>query len=291
MTRFSAQVQACLPTQTDLGGAIGYLNSLAQALAAIDRFITLIVLQLDPKTHTVTMVNAGHPPPLLVHRATGIVEEMNHPSCHGPMLGAIDGFKYQSHQFQLAPGDTIVVYSDGMDVAIMGFDSISGERQHRSVRFWAVRSRRGSYFMAKFLGLTATVSLVFLIMHIVIWCVCMFGGAAPPASVLNWGVRFWLSSVPIVAAWSALATFLGSLFRTPIIALLVICSTTFVLFVIRLIGSAAKLPAITWVYPNKYDDLLLHPHPQTVAQGVGGLLAFCLVWTLLGTTLFAKRDV
>lgn len=185
----------------------------------------------------------------------------------------------------------ITIFCSPLLVSIMGFDGISGERQHRSVRFWAVRARRGSYFLAKFFGLTATVSTVFLVMHLVIWIVCIAGGVAPAGTVLTWGIRFWLTSIPIVAAWSALATFLGSLFKTPIISLLVICSTTFVLFVIRLIGGAADINALTWVYPNKYDDLLLHPNPQMLAQGLGGLLVFILLFTVAGTTLFAKRDV
>ena len=185
----------------------------------------------------------------------------------------------------------ITIFCSPLLVAIMGFDGISGERQHRSVRFWAVRARRSSYFLAKFFGLTATVSLVFLIMHAVIWVVLMAGGVAPAGTVLNWGIRFWLTSIPIVAAWSALATFLGSLFKTPIVSLLVICSSTFVLFVIRLIGGAAEIPALTWVYPNKYDDLLLHPNPQTAGLGLGGLLLFALIFTGAGTALFTKRDV
>ncbi|MFO0664947.1 MAG: ABC transporter permease subunit [Polyangiaceae bacterium] len=185
----------------------------------------------------------------------------------------------------------ITIFCSPLLVAIMGFDGISGERQHRSVRFWAVRSRRGSYFLAKFFGLTATVSIVYLIMHLVIWMVCIFGGIAPAGNVLGWGVRFWLSSIPIVAAWSALATFLGSLFKTPIVSLLVICSTTFILFVIRLIGGAMEIGSITWVYPNKYDDLLLHPSPQMVGQGLGGLVLFVLLFTVGGTVLMNKRDV
>jgi serine phosphatase RsbU (regulator of sigma subunit) len=118
MSRFSAQVQACLPTETDLGNAVRHLNALAQPLGNIEKFITMAVLRLDPETHTVTMVNAGHPAPLLVRRSTGAAEEMNPRTCHGPMLGALEKFEYESYQFKLEPGDTLIVYSDGMDAAM-----------------------------------------------------------------------------------------------------------------------------------------------------------------------------
>lgn len=118
MTRFSAQVRACLPTEPDLGNVVRHLNALAQPLGNIEKFITMAVLQLDPEAHTVTLVNAGHPAPLLVRRSTGRVEEMNPRTCHGPMLGALEGFAYEAHQFILEPGDTLILYSDGMDVAL-----------------------------------------------------------------------------------------------------------------------------------------------------------------------------
>jgi serine phosphatase RsbU (regulator of sigma subunit) len=118
MTRFSAQVRAYLPTQADLAGAVRHLNALAQPLGNIEKFITMAVLQLDPATHTVTLVNAGHPAPLLLRRSSGAVEEKNPQICHGVMLGALERYEYEAFQFTLEPGDTLIIYSDGMDVAM-----------------------------------------------------------------------------------------------------------------------------------------------------------------------------
>lgn len=115
MSRFSAQVQACLRTEHDFAKAVCHLNALAQPLG---KFITLGILQLDPVTHTVTMVIAGHPPILVLHRTTGMVDVIDPQPAHGPMLGAWDEYAYQAHQFALDPGDTVILYSDGIDVAM-----------------------------------------------------------------------------------------------------------------------------------------------------------------------------
>jgi serine phosphatase RsbU (regulator of sigma subunit)/pSer/pThr/pTyr-binding forkhead associated (FHA) protein len=118
MARFSAQVQACLRAESDLAKAVGILNTLAQPLGMIEKFITLAVVLLDPLTHAVTLVNAGHPPPLMRQHATGGVEEMNLPTGHEPMLAAWDDYAYSAQQFMLQPGDTVIVYSDGIDAAM-----------------------------------------------------------------------------------------------------------------------------------------------------------------------------
>ena len=47
-------------------------------------------------------------------------------------------------------------------VLLLGFDSVSAERQHRTVRYWTIRTRRASYIVGKFLGLWATCGIVAL---------------------------------------------------------------------------------------------------------------------------------
>ena len=47
-------------------------------------------------------------------------------------------------------------------VLMLGFDSISADRQHKTVRYWTVRSRRSSYVIGKWLGLWCTCAVVAL---------------------------------------------------------------------------------------------------------------------------------
>ena len=61
MARFSAEVRIHLRAEVDLAAAVRHFNTAMQPLARTDRFMTLVALLLDPATHTVTVVNAGHP--------------------------------------------------------------------------------------------------------------------------------------------------------------------------------------------------------------------------------------
>ena len=128
MARFSAEARACLRTGSDLAAAIRELNDLMQPLNLTDRFVTLAVLLLDPRTHTVTMVYAGHPPPLLLGHASGAIEEASPRAAVGPPLGVWDGYPFEAHQIVLQPGDSLVIFSDGVTEAMDAQENQLGEK-------------------------------------------------------------------------------------------------------------------------------------------------------------------
>jgi serine phosphatase RsbU (regulator of sigma subunit) len=80
--------------------------------------VTLLAAILDPVGHTVTLVNAGHPPPLIYHRATRTVGQAISNEVGGFPLGVLDGFKYTSCQVSLQPGDSILAFTDGITEAM-----------------------------------------------------------------------------------------------------------------------------------------------------------------------------
>jgi len=83
-----------------------------------DRFVPLLAAILDPAGHTVTLVNAGHPPPLIYHRRTCTVAQAIGNEVGGFPLGVLDGFKYASCQVSLEPGDSILAFTDGITEAM-----------------------------------------------------------------------------------------------------------------------------------------------------------------------------
>ena len=104
-------------------GLLGLLHELGQPLDAIlpainrnlnqynpgNRFLTLGMGVLHPDG-TLLLANAGHCPVAVV-RASGEVE-MWPP--HGPVLGILPMAKWSVDTVQLAAGDTVVLYSDGI---------------------------------------------------------------------------------------------------------------------------------------------------------------------------------
>jgi len=63
-------------------------------------------------------VNAGHPSPLVLRRASGSLEEAAPKEVAGLPIGVLDGYDYTSCQIQLQPGDTLFMFSDGVPDAM-----------------------------------------------------------------------------------------------------------------------------------------------------------------------------
>jgi sigma-B regulation protein RsbU (phosphoserine phosphatase) len=74
-------------------------------------FATLFVAALDPATGAVTYVNGGHEPPRIIG-AAGRVRTMLSPT--GPAVGMLPEIAFTSAQCTIAPGETLVVLSDGV---------------------------------------------------------------------------------------------------------------------------------------------------------------------------------
>ena len=78
-------------------------------------FVTLLYAVYDPETGEMTYANGGHSNPLVVH-ADGSSTEL--PLTGGIALGVMPGLKYKQDSYPLAPGDTLVLYTDGVSEAM-----------------------------------------------------------------------------------------------------------------------------------------------------------------------------
>ncbi len=96
-----------------LARAVKQMSTLLFRYSMPSDFATLFVGIIDPSTETLTFVNAGHNPPLLV-RADGSIERLN-PS--GTMIGAFDFTDWTEDTRTMSPGDLLFVYSDGVPEA------------------------------------------------------------------------------------------------------------------------------------------------------------------------------
>lgn len=79
-------------------------------LQPVAPFVTALIAQMDCDRGVLTYCNAGHFPPILF-RQDGDVQLLE---TGGPLLGALQGAEFASGELMLEPGDTLVVYSDGV---------------------------------------------------------------------------------------------------------------------------------------------------------------------------------
>ncbi len=78
-------------------------------------FVTAFYGQYDPASGRLVYANAGHPPPLVL-RAQGSLQWLSTPG--GTALGVVQGLAYEEGAVDLAPGDTLLVFTDGVTEAI-----------------------------------------------------------------------------------------------------------------------------------------------------------------------------
>ena len=77
------------------------------------QFITAVVAFVDGASGDLTIATAGHPPPF-VRRADSRVEEVG---ASGPVLGRFCNARFAEQTLHLDPGDTLVLYTDGIPEA------------------------------------------------------------------------------------------------------------------------------------------------------------------------------
>jgi sigma-B regulation protein RsbU (phosphoserine phosphatase) len=76
---------------------------------------TAFYLVADWRTGKMRFANAGHPKPLLLHRPAGKIEPLINASTRSePVLGLFDNPTYQTSEVTLAPGDLVMLFTDGL---------------------------------------------------------------------------------------------------------------------------------------------------------------------------------
>lgn len=119
MAKLSSDTRFSVLTTPALGEAVTKLNDLLYEFASqADRFVTLGVCVVDPVTHQVTMASAGHQSPLLYKPNGELVEDVVSKEVAGVPLGIMEGFPFESCQITLQPGESLLVFTDGVTDAL-----------------------------------------------------------------------------------------------------------------------------------------------------------------------------
>jgi serine phosphatase RsbU (regulator of sigma subunit) len=127
MARLYSSARYQLLTQPSASAALTGLNADIASSGLGYRFITSVLAILDPKQHTVTIANAGHMAPLWCNSRGEVQPIVLKQS--GMPLGVVPDETYGETTLPLEPGDTIVVYTDGVTEAMNLGNDIYGREQ------------------------------------------------------------------------------------------------------------------------------------------------------------------
>ena len=127
MARLYSSVRYHFLSQTDAAAAMTGLNAEISVSGLGHRFITCAVLVIDPAEDEVVLVNAGHLPPIR-RGPDGKVEPVGMKESGMP-LGILPDQKFQSTTFSLVPGETWLIYTDGITEAMKTQKLIYGTKR------------------------------------------------------------------------------------------------------------------------------------------------------------------
>ena len=110
------------------GKVLGEVNDLLNEDNEAEMFVTMLYATYDTKTGKLTYANGGHNTPIVYH-SDGSSTEL--PLTGGIALGLLPDFEYEQNSIDLAPGDTVVFYTDGVTEAMNHVEEEFGmERLH-----------------------------------------------------------------------------------------------------------------------------------------------------------------
>lgn len=116
MASLRATIRAYIDHAPDLESLILQVDKAFKRDCLTGEFATLIMGIIDPQKGTLTYVNAGHNPALLVRNH--LVEQLK---VSGPALAIFDNPKFPIQTIHLQPSDRIVLYTDGI-IDALNFD-------------------------------------------------------------------------------------------------------------------------------------------------------------------------
>lgn len=125
MASLQASLRAeAMRARNQIAGLMSRVNQALFDASSEDRYATFFYAQFDPATRRLTYVNGGHCAPMLFRAAAGNAVERLHFSkverleTGGPVVGLIADCAYEQAEVILAPGDRLVIYTDGVSEAM-----------------------------------------------------------------------------------------------------------------------------------------------------------------------------
>jgi sigma-B regulation protein RsbU (phosphoserine phosphatase) len=139
MANVQASLRAFCDGRRSIGEAIRFVNESVVRTAASGKFITLFYAEIDPAAGHLGYVNAGHNYPML-RRRDGRIEALDQ---GGPPLGIVEEAEYREGSVEFRPGESLMLYSDGLSEAMDLGRNEFGEDQLRAL--WGEHGARAPH--------------------------------------------------------------------------------------------------------------------------------------------------
>ncbi|HUP49646.1 MAG TPA: PP2C family protein-serine/threonine phosphatase [Thermoanaerobaculia bacterium] len=116
------RIASCARTACDPAVTMQRLHEVLRPILPPNRFATAVIARLHDDG-TLLLANAGHCPPLIA-RAGGRIEQIG---STGPAAGILEPSRWTTARRRLAPGETLLLYSDGLiEANDFGVPALSG---------------------------------------------------------------------------------------------------------------------------------------------------------------------
>lgn len=122
MAHVQASVRDVAHEATSASTCTALLNDRLVQSTSAEKFVTMVYAVLDSHNHAIRYTNGGHNPPVCVSGSTARLLETG-----GTLLGIVEGMAFEEEIVPLAPGDVVVMYSDGISEAMNEKQELFGD--------------------------------------------------------------------------------------------------------------------------------------------------------------------
>ncbi len=112
MARLTRDLRYLALAEPNPASVLSRMNRAVVEFGQDDIFVTLIYVVLDTKQQSIQIANAGHMPTVIRRHAVGEVVVLDEVA--GLPLGVLPDADYETETFQLLPGDSVMLYTDGL---------------------------------------------------------------------------------------------------------------------------------------------------------------------------------
>jgi len=129
MASLQTALRMLAPLHTQPADLVNHLNHFFIHNIHFTSFVTLFAGRLEPETHTFSYSNAGHNPPLLHRTQANGKPRTLWLAPTGPAIGLVEQNFHTTRTTEIAPGDLLILYTDGVTETMNGQRELFGDER------------------------------------------------------------------------------------------------------------------------------------------------------------------